>query len=92
MKCFRHLDVMSPQWLKLKLYRSGNSSWASSVVLALQQAFSFHGEHCEGEEAQEAEEDKKTEQEEEKENEEKKEGETKQEIHRKAIKEEVDEE
>lgn len=55
MKCFMHLDVMSPQWLNSKLYRSGNSSCASSVVLALQQAFSFHGAHCEGQEAQEEE-------------------------------------
>lgn len=56
MKCFMHLAVMSPQWLKLKLYSSGNSSCASWVVLALQQAFSFHGAHCEGQEAQEEEE------------------------------------
>lgn len=53
MKCFIHLVVMSPQWSKLKLYRVEFSSWASSVVLALQQALAFQGAHCEDEEEEE---------------------------------------
>ena len=46
MKWRLHLGGISPQWFQLKLYRLDWSLWASELVLAVQQALSFQGAHC----------------------------------------------
>lgn len=46
MKWRLHLGGITPQWFQLKLYRLDWSLWASELVLAVQQALSFQGEHC----------------------------------------------